>query len=54
MARIRKSGPETREPKIEKPDSENKPPLPDNQPLVPEPDYTRYGDWQIKGKCVDF
>ena len=20
----------------------------------PEPDPTRYGDWQVKGRCIDF
>ncbi|MDE3016861.1 MAG: DUF1674 domain-containing protein [Pseudomonadota bacterium] len=27
---------------------------PPDRPSPESPDYTRYGDWQIKGKCVDF
>lgn len=35
-------------------------PIPDPRPPIPEqggpkgPEPTRYGDWEIKGKCVDF
>ncbi len=36
------------------------PPIPDTRHPLPEtggpkgPEPTRYGDWEIKGKCVDF
>jgi hypothetical protein len=33
------------------------PPAPDNPPELggrPGPDPTRYGDWEINGRCVDF
>lgn len=54
MARIQDS--ETGRPKstVKKQDSKKKSIPPDTQLLVAEPDYTHYGDWQIKGKCIDF
>lgn len=29
-------------------------PQPDAAPAAPKPDPTRYGDWEIGGRCIDF
>jgi hypothetical protein len=31
-----------------------KPAAPAPEPTVPETDPTRYGDWEKKGRCIDF
>lgn len=54
MARIQESNTGHRKSTAKKRETENKPPLSDARLLVSEPDYTSYGDWQIKGKCIDF
>jgi hypothetical protein len=47
-----KSGPDPEKPEAPEPGPAAKPPPEIGGPKGPEP--TRYGDWEVKGRCSDF
>jgi hypothetical protein len=36
------------------PSSADLPPPADAAPVPARPDPTRYGDWEVRGRCIDF